>query len=287
MSRRAVAIIKGGLGNQLFAYAAARAFALRSGRELLVDPTSGFSRDGYGRSYRLDRFPIEAGIAPEPLRLGDPKAPRHRIARSLDRVLPPGRRGYLAERGDPRAILSFTSRRRTVHLNGYWQDEACFTDHAESIRRELAPPEPDDASDAALADEIRGNASVFVHVRRVRYSPRLRADYYQSSIDSAAGAIPGVHFEVFGDDVGWAREQLDFHGLPAGFHDDSPDEVRDLFLMSCCRHAIVANSSFSWWGAWLGHNPEQRVWTPATPGWPLRAARGWETVPNSLESDPA
>ena len=73
-----VAIIKGGLGNQLFAYAAARAYAERTGRDLFIDDDSGFLRDGYGRSFRLDRFPINAKPAPAKLRLGDPKAFHHK-----------------------------------------------------------------------------------------------------------------------------------------------------------------------------------------------------------------
>ncbi|MGE9270401.1 MAG: alpha-1,2-fucosyltransferase, partial [Verrucomicrobiales bacterium] len=88
MKPNVVAIIKGGLGNQLFAYAAARSLALRTGRDLLIDDDSGFVRDGYGRSFRLNHFPILAQPAPENLRLGNPKGFRHRWMRYTSRFLP-------------------------------------------------------------------------------------------------------------------------------------------------------------------------------------------------------
>lgn len=281
-----VAIIKGGLGNQLFAYAGARAFALRSGRELLIDDDSGFVRDGYDRSFRLDRFPIEARPAPAEFRLGDPKGAKHKLVRSFNKLLPSVWRNYFAEKsGKPAArLLSFRSRRQVVHLNGYWQDEACFLDFRDRIRAELEPPPLEDESDRALEHELAETPSVFLHIRRIRYSPRLDRGYYQSSIRLAAEAVPGCRFEVFGDDVAWGRDALDFGGLPVRFHEgDTSNELRDFRLMSACRHAIVANSSFSWWAAWLRSALGKLVWTPANPGWPVKPASGWQPVPNELE----
>jgi len=285
-----VAIIKGGLGNQLFAYAAARAFALRSGRELLVDDASGFVRDGYGRSFRLDRFPIEAQPAPSSVRLGDPKGARHKLVRATNRLLPSGWRNYFSEKaGIPAArLLSFRSHRKVVHLNGYWQDEACFLDFADRIRAELEPPPLESEPDRELEQELVEAPSVFLHLRRVRYSPRLGSGYYQSSILRAADAVPGCRFEVFGDELEWGRRELEFGSHPVRFHDGkgaAGDELRDFRLMTACRHAIVANSSFSWWAAWLRAYPGKQVWTPQEPGWPVIPAAGWTPVPNRLEFD--
>lgn len=288
MKPAAIAIVKGGLGNQLFSYAAARAWALREGRELLIDDRSGFTRDGYGRSYRLDHFPIAGRPAPENLRLGDPKGFRHRFVRSLNKVLPDSQKSYFAERsGDPTTrLVSFHSKRPVVHLNGYWQDEACFADAADTIRAELEPPAFTDAGDLALEQELASTPSVFVHIRRVRYSPRLDAGYYHAAIARAREAVPGCHFEVFGDDLAWAREHLDFADAPVRFHEgDTFDELRDFRLLAACRHAIVANSSFSWWAAWLRPANTKQVWTPADPGWPVKPAKGWIPAPNGLEQD--
>ena len=285
MKPAVVAIIKGGLGNQLFAYAGARAYALRHGRELFLDDDSGFLRDGYGRSFRLDRFPIAARPAPPGLRLGDPKGLRHKLVRSWNKLLPGALRGYYAEKSGRAAsrILDFHSRRRIIHLNGYWQDENCFIDFAPRIRAELDPPAPADAADRRIERSIENACSVSLHIRRIRYSPCLGTDYHQSGISAALAALPDCRFEVFGDDPSWAREHLDFLGAPVRFHDaGGGDELRDFRLMTRCRHAITANSSFSWWAAWLHPQPGKRVWFPANPGWPVRAAAGWILLPNSL-----
>lgn len=277
MSQCVVAIIKGGLGNQLFAYAAARAYAERSGRELFIDDDSGFLRDGYGRSFRLDRFPITAEPAPAKLRLGDPKAIHHKWRRSWNKYVPGKKRSYLREdpRKGPGQLLNFLSTANAVHLNGYWQSEDYFKDHEKIIRDELTPP----VTNAELEAQLALSPSVFLHVRRVRYAPALPRDYYQSSIKHIAERVDSPRFEVFGDKVEWARTELDFGDHPVRFHDgEDRDEVADYRLMSSCRHAIVANSSFSWWAAWIRPDEEKIVCTPANPGWPVQAAAGWTPI---------
>lgn len=280
-----VAIIKGGLGNQLFAYAGARAFALRTGRRLFIDDDSGFQLDGYGRRFRLDQFPIVATPAPGALKLGNPKALRHRWTRGIDRFRSANQRRYFAERKGILAtdLLEFQSRSSVVYLNGYWQDPACFEDCAPEIRTELEPPLFQDSDDQALEKELASSDSIFVHVRRVRYSPLLDESYYETAIQRALEAIPSASFEFFGDDLAWARDHLNLRGLPVRYHEGSSmDELRDFRLMAACRHAIVANSSFSWWAAWLRDSAEKHVWTPSNPGWPVQASDSWHPVPNQL-----
>jgi hypothetical protein len=279
-------MIKGGLGNQLFAYAAARAYAIRTRRELYLDEVSGFSRDGYGRSYMLHHFPVAGTPAPSRLRLGDPKGVKHKAIRSFDRLLPNQLRGYLAE--DPEKpetqLTSFITTRQTVMLNGYWQSEKYFAERASTIRTELQPPPFSPGPDADLEQQLASTPSVFIHIRRDRYSPRLGSGYYDSSILSALSMLGGCQFYVFGDDLEWASQYLDFHGAPVTYvSNGSSDELRDFRLMAACRHAIVANSSFSWWAAWLRLNADKRVWTPNHPGWPLKPASEWTKVPNRLE----
>lgn len=287
MNPSVVAIIKGGLGNQLFGYAAARAYALRTGRELLIDDASGFTRDGYGRTFRLKRFPISAKPAPADIRLGDPKQFRHKWTRSLNKLLPSPFKNYLAEQTDRRVeqITRFNSKRNIVYLNGYWQEEACFESAASIIREELTPPPFENEESRKLEQDIRSRNSVFVHARRIRYSPRLKPDYYQTCVSLSANELELPTFEVFSDDIQWARENLDFHNHSVRFHEGSSDELTDFRLMTSCRHAIIANSSFSWWAAWL-QNPEgQRVWCPKDTGWPVKSASQWTEVPNNLERD--
>ena len=279
-------MIKGGLGNQLFGYAAARAYAIRTSRELLLDDVSGYTRDGYGRAYKLDLFPIAAKTAPARWRLGDPKSFQHKSLRSLNKVLPNPLRSYLAEdqEKDETQLTGFISNRPVVRLNGYWQSEKYFFERASTIRTELKLPPFEEGSDADLEAELASTPSVFLHIRRDRYSPRLGSGYYDSSITSALSTLGNCHFHVFGDDLDWARQYLDFHGAPVTYQSqEGSDELRDFRLMSACRHAIVANSSYSWWAAWLKRHADKRVWTPSTPGWPLKPASEWTKVPNRLE----
>jgi hypothetical protein len=285
VKRIVVAMIKGGLGNQLFAYAAARAYAIRTQRELLIDEVSGYKRDGYDRTFKLDRFPIAAGLAPPRWRFGDPKGLRHKSIRSSNKLLPNPLRSYLAEDPDQdeTQLTGFISNRQVVRLNGYWQSEKYFFERASTIRTELQPPPfEEDSADAALEAELSSTSSVFVHIRRDRYTPRLGSGYYDSSIISALSTLGSCQFHVFGDDLEWARQYLDFHGAPVRYH-EAGDALRDFRLMAACRHAIVANSSFSWWAAWLRRHADKRVFTPSSPGWPLKPASEWTKVPNRLE----
>lgn len=285
MKRTVVAMIKGGLGNQLFAYAAARAYAIRTQRELIIDDVSGYKNDGYNRSFKLDQFPIAAAIASPRWRFGDPRGFRHKSIRSFNKLLPNPLRSYLAEDSDQdeTQLTGFISNRQVVRLNGYWQSEKYFLERASTIRTELQPPAFEEGSaDAALEAELSSTPSVFLHIRRDRYSPRLGSGYYDSSITSALSTLGSCQFHVFGDDLGWARQYIDFHGASVRYH-EAAEELRDFRLMAACRHAIVANSSFSWWAAWLRRHADKRVFTPSTPGWPLKPASEWTKVPNRLE----
>jgi len=281
-------MIKGGLGNQMFCYAAGRAFALRTGRELLLDTRTGFRRDTYQRSYRLDRLPIQATEAPAALRLGDDhKCLRHKFARAINRLLPPDRRSYVLEDPDvpTTQLTTLEPTRPHLYLNGYWQKEDYFSDHAAAIRTELTPPAPDDQRNRETAAEIGQTEAVFLHVRRVRYPRRLDAAYYRRAIEHIREQVDAPHFFLFGDDLDWPREQFDLD--PAGFtvvDHNTEDEIADLSLMSRCRHGILANSSFSWWGGWLIDNPEKVICTPQNPGWPVRPATGWTPIENQLEN---
>jgi len=284
-----VALVKGGLGNQMFCYAAGRALALKHGRDLLLDTVTGFHRDRYQRAYRLDRFPIFATEAgPECCLGGSTRSWRHRLARAVSKMMPPSRAGYIIEAADGAAQLDKLRPppERTVYLNGYWQDERCFAAVADRIRHELVPPLPTSASGLAARHRIlSATAPVMLHIRRHQYTSRLDATYYIRAIADCLKSERHARFFVFGDDLDWAREQIDFCGAEADFLDHpGSDEIEDLHLMTCCRHAIVANSSFSWWGAWLGHWAGQKVWTAAHPGVKIRPSAAWIPTANELET---
>ena len=279
-----IAIVKGGLGNQLFIYAAARALALRTGRNLYLDSKRGYTHDTFGRSYRLDNFPISAKPMPEPWRVAVTlKHPRHKLVRALNKLLPRDQRSYLAERHhlDATQLTSLSPCRDRITLLGYWQSEGYFADYAQTIRMELTLSPPLDIENRDLGDMMAETESVFLHIRRVRYSPLLDSSYYQRAINSLIDALDRPVFHVFGDDSAWARSCLDFHNAEVAFVAHNRDnELADLWLMGQCRHAITANSSFSWWGAWLGGPPgrDRLIFAPHEPGIAIRYPQSWYLI---------
>lgn len=288
MQPAVIAIVKGGLGNQLFIYAAARSLALRTERNLYLDTRRGYMTDSYERSYRLDSFPIKAEVMPEAWRV----APhlrhfKHKCVRLINSLFPQNYRSYLAEDMDlgARQLMSLNPWRRQVTLNGYWQAEAFFAAEAQIIRGEVSPRIPSDERNRRLGEDWAAQASVFLHVRRVRYHQLLNREYYQKAIDAACLQAKAGRFLIFGDDTQWALNELDFNGRPAeAITHNGGDEMADFWLMSRCRHAIVANSSFSWWAAWLGGEPskDRYVWFPERTGLQLLPANGWRILPSTV-----
>ncbi|CAI8271896.1 MAG: O-antigen biosynthesis glycosyltransferase WbnK [Gammaproteobacteria bacterium] len=287
MSLAVITIIKGGLGNQLFIYATARALALRLNRPLYLDTVRGYTADGFGRSYRLDGLSIQAQQMPESWRVAPHlKHPRHKIIRALSKLLPRNRRSYLAERHnmDASQLTALSPEKARITLLGYWQDEGYFREYAEILRGELRPHSPQESSLQERGQRYREEDRVFIHFRRIDYKHLLGLDYYQRAIDEISKRLPDAQFVLFGDSIEEPSKGLDFRGhrVEVGA-DENGNELVDLWLMSQCRHAIIANSSFSWWGAWLSQFTESRlVYAPERMGWPLQVAADWVCLPNSL-----
>lgn len=271
--------LAGGLGNQLFQYAAGRALAERHGVPLRLDLTH-LARDPL-RSYRLDRFQIAATVATpaEVARLTHADAGRL-LAKGfsfLQRYLPPARRAIFVQRQDdfdPR----FTALSGHVYLIGYFQSPRYFAHMADQIRMELTLREPPDALNRALLEAITSCAAVSVHVRRGDYltNPLYRdictPGYYRAAMREIAARVDAPHFFVFSDDIAWAQDNLRI-AYPVTYvsHNGPARDHEDLRLMQHCHHHIIANSSFSWWGAWLATRRGQIVIAP--PRWLNVAAR--------------
>ncbi|MEQ7872932.1 alpha-1,2-fucosyltransferase [Sphingomonas sp. ASV193] len=261
----------GGLGNQMFQYAAGRALALRRGTGLLLDhSTFGSGGDAaVQRFYELDRLRIVARPAGpvERLRLIAARRPQPMLRRLGG--WRPLREDSLSF--DPRVIDADDQ----AYLMGYWQSWRYFDDRAAEIAAELAPRAPLSDRNQALLRDIRSAESIAVHVRRGDYLSAQHAVHGvigSAWYDEALGRIPTdpeTRIYVFSDDPDWCRQAFAAWGDRLTVVDwNRGDEAwQDLFLMAACRHAIIANSSFSWWAAWLGdrHHPGGRtVIAPAT-----------------------
>ena len=159
--------IFGGLGNQLFCYAAARRLALVKNAELVLDEVSGFAYDAvYQRHYQLDHFNIPCCKATAAERLEPFSRLRRALKRRWNKRLPFEQRAYLGQEGidyDPR-LLHFKPQ-GTVYLEGYWQSENYFKDVEATIRQDLQIKPPIDAANLAMAEHIRNCTAVAVHAR--------------------------------------------------------------------------------------------------------------------------
>lgn len=159
-----------------------------------------------------------------------------------------------------------------VYLHGYWQSEKYFAGIAEIVHRELAVKVPLAGKNKEIAEQISSCSSVSVHVRRADYVPNTYSeqlfepcslDYYMHAGKHIANVAGKPHFFVFTDDKAWVRENFKLP-YPVTFVDHNGPEknYEDMRLMSLCKHNIIANSSFSWWGAWLNQDPEKIVFAP-------------------------
>lgn len=254
--------IKGGLGNQLFCYAAARRLALVNNAELVIDDVTGFARDcQYRRQYMLDRFQIPARQATPAERLEPFERYRRGVMKWTARRKPFEERRYLEQEGlDFEARLLAFKVNGAVYLDGLWQSEGYFKDVKQIIREDLRIIPPVDAVNLRMAEEIRTCQAVALHVRWFDMpgsmeTHNVSADYYQRAIALMERNIESPRYFVFSDDPKAAHAKL---ALPEGrvtfvSHNRGDENTyADLWLMTQCRHFITANSTFSWWGAWLG-----------------------------------
>lgn len=272
-SDKVIARIKGGLGNQLFCYAAARRCALKNDAELVLDTVTGFRRDNvYRRRYMLDRFPVPARKAKPSERLEPFERCRRGLKKWLSSRKPFEERDYISDESmdfDER-LLSLRVQ-GTVYLDGYWQSEGYFKDVEETIRQDLRMQPPEDEDNQRIAEQIRGCESAAIHVRWFDMpgnsaKHNISADYYKQAVALMEEKAGSPHYFLFSDDAEAAEGKLN---LPEGrfsvvSHNRGDDNAcADLWLMSQCKHVIIANSTFSWWGGWLVQGDTKIVIAPS------------------------
>ncbi len=255
--------ITSGLGNQLFQYACGRAISLRHGVPLKLDLQN--FQDYKNRRYALDAFALEATEAtPDEVneflkndtlwqRLTTPRA-RRRVRRetgfSFDETI---------LRAGPDAYLS-----------GYWQSPRYFEDTETELRRELVWRKSPPPSTQDFLEKIATTKAVAVHVRRGDYvsSPGyakrfgvLPMAYYERALRYLAERETDLHAFVFSDEPGWVK--VNFPRLIPFSVVEGNEATEDLRSMAACRRHVIANSTFSWWGAWLAPFSDKTVLAPA------------------------
>jgi hypothetical protein len=262
--------LTGGLGNQLFQYANARAIGLRTRLPVCLHADA---HSGAHRRYRLDAYNLPARRALDE-DLDRFLTPLHRyreVCETMGRVnrhLPFRWRRVITEdslRFDAR-ILTIV---RPVYLSGFWQCERYFDDHAETIRHELTLRGPVAECHRTVLSQIDGSESVAVSVRRGDYLgiPNTQGictvDYYRRALALITARIPHRRVFVFSDDIPWCRTHLDDPGTTFVESGPADEPEQDLRILSHCRHFVLANSTFAWWGAWLSPHADKVVVGPS------------------------
>lgn len=255
--------MQGGLGNQMFQYACGRWLSLKLNRPFLLDihklcevPAPGITP----RYYSLDVFKAEPNIiclAPE----------------SRAQIPTFNEENFLFNPG-LFPTLQNVPPTQPVYLNGYWHTDKYFGDIRNELLNDFVVVESHRQEVQGFAQQLKGVTSVCVHIRRGDYisNPTAQAfhgvpgvAYVDRAIEILKSKVQDPHFVIFSDDIAWCREHLS-HLQPATFMDSSSEGRKSalhLYFMSCCRHYIVANSSFSWWGAWLGQQEDSVVIAPS------------------------
>jgi hypothetical protein len=265
----------GGLGNQLFQYAAARRLSLFHQTELKLDVSS-FESSGT-RQYALAPFNVVESFATDyevNMLTGKRLAGVSRlIFRGMQKLKPYYRRRIFAEPHVRPYDASILKTPKDVYLYGYWQSGKYFAGVEEVIKKEFTLKHRIHESNMKLAKQISETESVSVHVRRGDYvsDPGTKSvlgtsdfEYYRASMQMMTERVSNPHFFVFSDDPKWVCGTLDTSGpTTIVSHNVGVRDYEDLYLMSNCKHNILANSTFSWWGAWLNPNPNKIVCAPS------------------------
>lgn len=253
----------GGLGNQLFQYSLGRHLSIRNNAQLKLD-VSGFETYKLHK-YSLYNFNIVENFSSneEVKKLGI----NNKILKNINNLLPLQYRKYIKESGYLFAPM-ILDLKDNVYLEGYWQSEKYFKDIEDAIKKEITLKVE---VDELVQNLIDGTESVSLHIRRADYVTSPKAikvysacslEYYRQAIDIITKKISNPNFFVFSDDIDWAKKNLKIN-YPLFFVDHGAEKnYEDLILMSKCRHNIIANSSFSWWGAWLNNNSDKIIIAP-------------------------
>ncbi len=259
--------LQGGLGNQMFQYAAGRRLAHVLHDTLMLDMT-GFAAYP-ARVYALHCFNINEDFSSV--------AERNKFftkRNSISRFFARTPCSVVREHPAPSFVAQLLTATGNVYLDGYWQSERYFEDISTVVRKELTLTAELNAFYADCLSQIANVNAVSIHIRRGDYvtdeaARRLLGtcplEYYERAVEYIAAVQAEPVFFIFSDDLQWAKDNVKL-AYPANFVDalNDADDCQELWVMSRCKHHIIANSSYSWWAAWLNPSPDKVVCAPKT-----------------------
>lgn len=266
--------LSGGLGNQMFQYAIGRAVQLKHNTALKADLT--WFNETETKSHEKPQLNIFPNIN---LKTADRNelfvfkrktvfGSKHffniiRCIKKYSKLLEP------SFEFDPTILLNTS---KNCYLSGYWQSEKYFLHIRDTLLYDFSFPKNNSNQNKKIIDQIRVRNSISVHIRRGDYisDPTnsknhgfIGVKYYQKALDFLVKKIEDPIIVIFSDDINWVMNNLVVN-TPKIFVDwnTGDNSIFDMYLMSLCKHNIIANSSFSWWAAWLNQNPQKIVIAP-------------------------
>ncbi len=281
-----------GLGNQMFQYATARRLADANKVELKLDISSyeNINEKDTPRKYELDNFKVINNIATKDdlalVKQGEyVRKFSERITHRLGLSPVIHQYGERSSNFDSRVLTL----RDNTYLVGWWQNERYFADIRKILLKEFVPKNKATGNNTKWLGLAGSTNSISVHVRRGDYISNKHAnvhhglasiDYYNAAVTYMNTYVEKPYFLVFSDDIKWCKNNLKF-GKDTAFvqGNDGPLAYEDLRIMSSCKHNIIANSSFSWWGAWLNANSQKIVIAPRNWYQDEKANRETDIVP--------
>lgn len=250
----------GGLGNQMFQYALGRHLSIKNNCDLYMDINEFETYKLH--KYSLQHFQIKENF----LKLEDvPKKSFFYRFKFLNTGVTQERKFNFSK--------NILDTKAPNYLEGFWQSELYFNEIRETLLKDFEVENPLTGKNLEVFEEIKGVESISLHIRRGDYVSNQQTNsfhgtcslnYYKRALDYISEKKPGdLKIFAFSDDPQWVKENLK-NEIPIRFvdHNDADTNFEDLRLMSLCKNNIIANSSFSWWGAWLNQNPEKIVIAP-------------------------
>ncbi len=264
--------LTGGLGNQLFQYAAAKALAIRNDEVLVLDIGTYFRESlpelEVSRDFELYNF---IGINDEVTHKVESFNNLSKIFKFIQKNIPFKIKRYYKETSynfNP----NFFKLKKNIFLEGAWQSEKYFIEFKDILQENLVLKTNVIERVVDLAEKIKRQESVSVHVRRGDYLRKkiilewhgvLELDYYQKALEIILKNNSSTKIYYFSDDIEWVENNLlPIYSGTIVSNKLSKNHFEDFHLMSSCKNNIVANSSFSWWAAWLNRNKSKIVIAP-------------------------
>lgn len=257
--------LKGGLGNQLFQYAFGRFLSIKRDEDLILDKDIMTGKNDIYRQYGLGYFNINAR-AVDTFKIKEFKYPLGMISKLWRGIKSKIFKIYNIG-WNPKILNS-----KGIYFDGYWQSYKYVDPIRNELLKELTLVNSIDDKFSSVLGDIKNSNSVSLHIRRGDYinDPKTSQihnicdlDYYDRAVKQIVDRVGNPVFYIFSDDIDWVKENLKIDYPMVFVSDGTMKDYEELVIMSKCKNNIIANSSFSWWGAWLNKNNQKVVVAPS------------------------